>query len=82
MQRNLNSGTEFRHHAFAVERNNLHLAIREVFRQEAADWAESVIGVRNREFDLLDANFEGVSRFGLLDIDWPDSKYGRPDPYL
>src|SRR5580700_8739500 len=70
-QRNLDSGSKLCHHALAVEWNDFDLAIRKIFGQESASRREGVICVWNGQIDLLDAHFECVSRFGLLDVHRP-----------
>src|SRR3984957_21343715 len=67
MQRNLDARSEPCDHAFAVERNDPHLAIRKVFRQKAAIWSEGVVGVWNREVDFVNANFQRVPRLCFFD---------------
>src|SRR5690349_15400444 len=68
MQRNLDARRKFRHHTFAVQRNDLHLAIRKVFRQKAARGAKRVVSVRYGQIDLLDAHFQRVSGLGFVHV--------------
>src|SRR5689334_5614085 len=45
MQRDFDAVGEFADHALGVERNDLDLRVREVFRQEATARAEAVVGI-------------------------------------
>src|SRR5215472_15291287 len=66
-QRNLNSRSKVRHHAFSVQRDDLDLAVREILGQKTAIRSEGIVGIRNGEIDLLNAHFQGVARLGFLD---------------
>ena len=68
-ERNLYPVREARHHALAVERDDLHARVGEVFRKETSSRAEGVVGVRYRQPDLFDPHFECVARLRALDED-------------
>src|SRR5215469_6821893 len=70
-QRNLNSRGKVRHHAFSVQRDDLDLAVWEIFGQKTAIRREGVISVRNGEIDLLNTHFQSVARLGFLDKHGP-----------
>ena len=71
MQRNLDSGSELRHHPIPVQWNDPHFAIREILRQKPAIDSEGVIGIRNRQIDFLDADLQRIAGLSLIDVDWP-----------
>ena len=71
MQRNLDPVGKVRNHSFLIERNDAHLGIRKILRKKSASGTESVVSVRNRQLDLLDSDFEYVTRLGTFDEDWP-----------
>ena len=58
--------------ALHIEADELGAAALEVLLgQDAALRAEAVGGVGTESFDFQDADFEGVARFGALDVDGP-----------
>src|SRR6185312_5437472 len=69
MQWNLNPRSKLGHHALFVQRDNLHLAIREVLGKKSARRAKSVVSIRNGQIDLLDSHLKRVSRLSLFDVD-------------
>ena len=71
MQRDFNARRELGDHALFIERDDLHFAIRKVFRQKTARGPKSVVGIRNGQIDFLDADFEGVTGLGFFYIDRP-----------
>lgn len=71
MQRNLDSRSEPRDHAFAVERNDLHLAIRKVLGQKAATGPKYLLCVRDVQVNLLNADFQRISRLRFFDVPRP-----------
>src|SRR5262249_24465313 len=62
---------ELRNHPLFIERNDLHLWVRKVFGYESTARAKRIVGIRNSELDLLDANLQDVSRFGAFNIARP-----------
>src|SRR2546423_14058726 len=71
MKRNLNPDGKVRHHPFLVERNDTHLRVRKILRQKPAPRTERVVGIRNRQLDLFDSDFEYVTRLRAFDKDRP-----------
>src|SRR5712671_5912300 len=71
MQRNLDSWREFRHHPLFIQRNDFHLRIRIILRQESAARTKSVVSVRNRQPHRNDAYLQHIARLCILDINWP-----------
>src|SRR5215469_16935098 len=67
MQRDLDVRSKLGNHALAIEWNDAHARVGKVFRQEAASWRESVIGVRDPQIDLLNSDLQRVSRIGPFD---------------
>src|ERR1043166_8399507 len=66
-QRNFDPVRKMRHHAVAVERDDLHARIRKLIRQETRAWPEAIVRIRNGEPDRLDAHFESVARLRAFD---------------
>src|SRR5438270_9605436 len=69
MQGNLHSGREVGDHALAIQRDDLDLRVRKILGQEAATGRESVVGVGDREIDLLDADLERIPGLRALNKD-------------
>src|SRR5215472_9739253 len=69
MHRDLDPRSKPGHHALAIQRNNLYLAVGKILWQKAPRRAKTVVGVVNRRLDLLDANLERVTRLSFLDED-------------
>ena len=60
-----------RDHAFRIERDDAHLRVGKVFGNSAAARTERVVGIRNRQLDRFDSDFEYVTRLRAFDEDWP-----------
>ena len=69
MQGKLDSRSEARDHALAVEWNDLRAGVREVLREKSCAGAEAVVCIWDRKLDLLDVDLERVARFGSIDVD-------------
>src|SRR4051812_30117335 len=67
MQRDDDPWRELRGHFFLVEGNDLDAGSRKILGKESAAGAEAVVGIRNREVDLLYADLKSVARLGGLD---------------
>src|SRR5438128_2579765 len=68
---NLDPFSKTSHHALLIERNDLRPETRKILRQKTTKWAEGVVGVRQRQLDLLNAHLEGIARLGTLHVDRP-----------
>ncbi len=75
-QRNLDTGSEFRHLAIEVEVEVLDLPLREAVRELAEHaWHVEIRGVGARH-DLVDAHLEHVARLSAFDVHWPCQSMG------
>ena len=70
-QWNLDAIGKMRDHAFRIERDDAHLRVGKIFGDSTAARAERVVGIRNRQPDLFDSDFEHVTRFRALDENRP-----------
>jgi hypothetical protein len=71
MQRNLDARREFRHHALFIQRNDFHFRVRIIVGEIAAARAESVVGVRNGQFDGENFYLEHVAGLRVFNVNRP-----------
>ena len=69
MERDFDAGCEVADHFCAVERDDAGFAVGEVVGEEAAAGSEGVACPGDVDVDLLDADFEDVTRFGFFNGD-------------
>src|ERR1700678_2653092 len=71
MQRDCDTGREERHHVFTIEVDDARVTLFEVFFEKARRRAEAVVRPRYRHRDLVDVEFENVTRLSAFDKDRP-----------
>src|SRR6266576_4790352 len=69
-QGNFDSRAESRDPALLIEWNNFRLSIRKIVRQETEAGPEAVVGVRNREPNGQNSDFENITGLGAFNVNW------------
>ena len=69
MQRHLYARREMRDHTLAIEGDDLHPRVGEILAEDAQAVTKAVVGVRDRQIDAVDMDFQRVAGFGAVDID-------------
>src|SRR5205807_6666983 len=69
MQRDFDAFAKHSDHAFLVQWDDFPSCVWEILREQAAAGHKRVEGIAKGDSDILDANFQDITRLGALDVD-------------